>query len=151
MKYNKSEIMKAAWNLVKTAGMTISAALKAAWASAKAPVEMIGEMKASVVRKLTEMGASRWTKGAYDRLYLNNAAFQMIGLEIADSYKSSGRIASAILNGEKISNTRATEITSSLKGIYIDITTGKLSFYRTAKEQHIAMVREALDALTANN
>lgn len=41
MKYNKSEIMKAAWNLVKTAGMTISAALKAAWASAKSPLKQL--------------------------------------------------------------------------------------------------------------
>ena len=41
MKYNKSEIMKAAWNLVKTAGMTISDALKRAWASAKASVKQL--------------------------------------------------------------------------------------------------------------
>lgn len=41
MKYNKSEIMKAAWNLVKTAGMTISAALKAAWSAAKSVVKTI--------------------------------------------------------------------------------------------------------------
>ena len=41
MKYNKSEIMKAAWNLVKTAGMTISAALKSAWASAKSPLKQL--------------------------------------------------------------------------------------------------------------
>lgn len=43
MKYNKSEIMKAAWNMVKTAGMTISAALKAAWASAKSAIKTIAD------------------------------------------------------------------------------------------------------------
>lgn len=34
-KYNKSEIMKSAWNLVKTQALTISLALKQAWSSAK--------------------------------------------------------------------------------------------------------------------
>jgi len=33
--FNKSEIFKAAWNLVKTAGKSLSEALKAAWAKAK--------------------------------------------------------------------------------------------------------------------
>lgn len=33
--YNKSEIFKNAWAMVKEAGMTISAALKKAWAMAK--------------------------------------------------------------------------------------------------------------------
>lgn len=41
MKYNRSEIMKAAWNLVKTSSMTISSALKAAWASAKVSSKVI--------------------------------------------------------------------------------------------------------------
>ena len=41
MKYNLSKIMKEAWNLVKTLGMTISAALKTAWASAKAPLKQL--------------------------------------------------------------------------------------------------------------
>ena len=41
MKYNKSEIMKAAWNMVKVAGMTISAALKNAWAAAKSVIKTI--------------------------------------------------------------------------------------------------------------
>lgn len=36
-KYNLSKIMKRAWELVKTAAMTISAALKKAWSEAKTP------------------------------------------------------------------------------------------------------------------
>ena len=35
MKYNKSEIMKNAWNLVKTMKITMSAALRKAWAAAR--------------------------------------------------------------------------------------------------------------------
>ena len=41
MKYNLSNIMKAAWNLVKTTGMSMSAALKNAWASAKSPLKQL--------------------------------------------------------------------------------------------------------------
>lgn len=41
MKYNLSKIMKTAWNLVKTLGMSMSAALKNAWASAKSPLKQL--------------------------------------------------------------------------------------------------------------
>lgn len=33
--FNKSEILKSAWNLVKTSGLTISEGLRKAWADAK--------------------------------------------------------------------------------------------------------------------
>ena len=39
--FNRSEIMKSAWNLVRTAGKSISEALRAAWAKAKAPKEPV--------------------------------------------------------------------------------------------------------------
>lgn len=39
-KYNLSQIMKNAWRMVKTAGMTISAALRKAWAMAKGEIKM---------------------------------------------------------------------------------------------------------------
>lgn len=39
MKYNKSEIMRNAWNLVKTYGIKISTAMKSAWALAKAMIK----------------------------------------------------------------------------------------------------------------
>ena len=51
--FNKSEIFKAAWSLVKTAGKTISEALKAAWAKAKAPV-VSGYAKVAEVLSSTE-------------------------------------------------------------------------------------------------
>lgn len=40
-KYNKSEIMKNAWNLVRTLGMTMSEALRKAWADAKTTLEKV--------------------------------------------------------------------------------------------------------------
>ena len=39
MAYNKSEIMKRAWNAVKSMGMTLSDALKASWKKAKQEVK----------------------------------------------------------------------------------------------------------------
>lgn len=41
MKYNLSRIMKNAWNMVKSMGMTMSAALKSAWSSAKSPLKQL--------------------------------------------------------------------------------------------------------------
>lgn len=39
MKYNRSEIMRNAWNLIKKYGIDRSTALKSAWALAKAMIE----------------------------------------------------------------------------------------------------------------
>lgn len=47
MKYNLSEIMKKAWNMVKNNGMTISEALKLSWKRAKRAVE--GARKAAEI------------------------------------------------------------------------------------------------------
>lgn len=47
MKYNLSEIMKKAWNMVRNNGMTISEALKLSWARAKRAVE--GARKAAEI------------------------------------------------------------------------------------------------------
>lgn len=40
MKYNKSKIMKTAWNILKKAGVSFSDALKMAWKLAKAVMTM---------------------------------------------------------------------------------------------------------------
>lgn len=51
-KYNLSNIMKRAWELVKKAGATISAGLKKAWAEAKAVEETA---KAKVVKAIESL------------------------------------------------------------------------------------------------
>lgn len=71
------------------------------------------------INELINRGASRWTKGGHDRLYINP---EIVGLE-CDYYKT-GNIRYAEFNGEKISNSRAAKI-KSIKS-YIDIETGKL-------------------------
>ena len=45
--YNKSEIMRNAWNIRKTANVSMSVALKSAWAVAKAEVKAEAEGKES--------------------------------------------------------------------------------------------------------
>ena len=49
MTYNKSEIMKRAWNAVKSMGMTLSDALKASWKKAKQEVKEIADYITSTV------------------------------------------------------------------------------------------------------
>lgn len=71
------------------------------------------------INELIDRGASRWTKGGYDRLYINP---EIVGLE-CDYYKS-GNISYAKFNGEKISNSMASKIKASKT--YVDINTGKL-------------------------
>lgn len=68
MKYNKREIMRNAWNLVKTAGVSISTAMKSAWALAKATVKAEGHTdeycgKAKVV-------VNDWVKYGKNRTYI---------------------------------------------------------------------------------
>lgn len=97
-KYDLSKIMKRAWELVKTAGMTISSGLKKAWKEAK-------EMNGNLVEKLTanlenmmyndyhiHAGTERivrtkvWEKNGSKREYLTIACFTGNG-RFKGSYK----------------------------------------------------------------
>ena len=73
----------------------------------------------AMIQKLEEAGFKRWTKGTYDRLYINATS---LGLEY-ETYKS-GSIRSATFNGEEISNSRAGRMLAMK--MYIDVTTGEL-------------------------
>ena len=55
-KYNLSNIMKRAWEMVKRAGMTISEGLKKAWKEAK---EMTEEIKNAVIESYYTYNARR--------------------------------------------------------------------------------------------
>ena len=74
--YNRSEIFKNAWAMVKEAGMTISAALKKAWAMAKgslkeqmvAKMEMLVSMASPVMNY--KVVANNWVKYGKNRTYL---------------------------------------------------------------------------------
>ena len=78
-KYNLSNIMKRAWELVKKAHMTISAGLRKAWEEAKkvneilsGKVKFVNHMEVVVDGWTREL--VRWTKGGYDRVYINGGS-----------------------------------------------------------------------------
>lgn len=91
MKYNKSNIMIRAWELVKKAAMTMSAALKQAWAEAKSIIKFENNM--TVYADGYERELVRWTKYGNDRIYING------GSRKGDGYVDlkTGR---AVLNGK---------------------------------------------------
>lgn len=97
-------------------------------------------MKQSTVDKLVEMGATRWTKGGKDRLYLNDAGRDIVGLELVRY--NNGNISCARLDGEVIRNSDGGRISTWAGGAYIDLTTDELvmgtiyaenAYYRDAK------------------
>ena len=72
------------------------------------------------IKSLEGAGFKRWTKGGFDRLYINA---DKIGLDV-DYYKT-GNICYATWKGEKISNARAGEMIYRTK-VFIDVTTGEI-------------------------
>lgn len=71
--YNRREIMKNAWNIRRSAGVTMSVALKAAWALAKAI------NKAEAVAANSDWNAkvrvNDWAKGKFNRTYVEVAIY----------------------------------------------------------------------------
>ena len=84
-KYNLSKIMKRAWELVKRAGITISAGLKKAWDEAKNVKEKF--TKSAKILKEGSLGESdsdylyfsRWEKYGKKRAYINDYKGRTIG------------------------------------------------------------------------
>lgn len=116
MKYNKSSIMKAAWEIIRTTGATIREAMKAAWRMAR-------------IDRLVAAGARRWTKGSMDRLYINA---DVLGYEY-ERYNT-GNIRYAEYNGERISNSEMGRVLSAKT--YIDCSDMKVhGTYSTVTNQ----------------
>lgn len=95
-KYNLSNIMKRAWELVKNAGMTISAGLKKAWKESKEIMEKIKFEKTAKVAKIingkqsmyvgTEFDSDSnyftfnlWERGSLRRIYINDYRRRSVG------------------------------------------------------------------------
>jgi len=76
------------------------------------------------INKIKQIG-KEWIKEDMHRIYINNLD-QIYGLETT-SYKT-GNISSATLNGEKISNSRARQLSTDLScaKIWYDVKTGKI-------------------------
>ena len=126
----KKQVMKRAWEIYRELQgdriAKLSMAMRQAWAEAKATQteenegEIFGGSIATITAKkvdeLMDMGASRWTKGGHDRLYINDAGAELLGLEV-DRYKS-GNICYATLDGEKISNSAAYRVIGTYSSIH---------------------------------
>ena len=128
--FSSREIMTRAWELYKTAGCTsrveFGLALKASWAEHKAAATV-----KTIEEKLYEVGGRYWCGGQKERIYLPcEYAEKAIGLVV--DYKKSGYVASAFLEGKKISNTFGSEIAAAVDGIYFNLA-DRLFYRRTHK------------------
>jgi hypothetical protein len=126
---NKSQIMKNAWGIRKSAAakygcpvseINFSDCLKQAWKQYKTGGNMTEE-------KLTAIGGVKWEKYEKKRIYFNDLE-EWFGLEC--SRYNTGNISSATLDGEKISNSRAKEISSSLgwAKLWYDLTSDEFNW-----------------------
>lgn len=106
---------------------------------------MIDERK---IKKLIGMGASRWSKGGRDRLYLNESYKKLLNLKI--SKYNSGNISSAYMGDEQISNRKAADIISFSKDTYIDLITDEVVVNRdniTKVEEFKELIKKTIEAL----
>ena len=71
--YNRKEIMKNAWAIRRTADVSMSVALKSAWALAKAVKR--AEAVASSIDWNTKVRINDWAKGKYNRTYVEVAVY----------------------------------------------------------------------------
>lgn len=71
------------------------------------------------IKNLEEKGFSRWTKGDYDRLYINAGK-----LVLECGYYNTGNIRSASFDGESISNSRARRMKAAKT--FVDVRTGRV-------------------------
>ena len=71
--YNKREIMINAWNIRRSANVSMSIALRAAWALAKAMRK--AEDVAAGIDWNTKVRVNDWAKGGHNRTYIEVAVY----------------------------------------------------------------------------
>ena len=71
--YNLSEIMKNAWSIRRNANVSMSVALRAAWALAKAIRK--AEALAAEIPWNTKVRVNDWAKGGHNRTYVEVAVY----------------------------------------------------------------------------
>lgn len=138
----KSVIMKTAWAMYKAAGCTtryeFSLALKAAWAQAKAP-----QLKKTVADRLIDLGGNLWERDNMRRIYLNrDTVLAIIGLEV--TFYKTGNVSNAALNGEPLSNGRASRyVNDFIYGkVWFDLNDGKF-YTKNTKTITAVMIENA--------
>ncbi|MFE5582575.1 hypothetical protein [Kitasatospora sp. NPDC056531] len=98
------------------------------------------------VDTMTAIGGNRWQKNGKDRVYINNWA-EFAGLET--SHYKTGNIASAIYEGELISNRQAGLLLGSIDKIWFDAADGQLHCRYGYTESRIASREELFNAVAA--
>lgn len=107
---NKSTIFSNAWSIARNAAAKFGGSVKSFFAEA---LKMAYRATELTVEALVKLGGSEWIKGDYHRVYFNGDALcEIIGLSIS-TYKT-GNVSFAVMNGEKISNTKASSLRSRL-------------------------------------
>lgn len=78
------------------------------------------------IETLISIGGNEWISGDHHRIYFNDLA-TLYGLEFA-TYNT-GNISSATLNGEKISNSKARKLSTTLDfgKLWFDVTKGEFA------------------------
>ena len=93
----------------------------------------------AMITKLIDNGFKRWTKGNYDRLYINAS-----NLGLVCEYYNTGNVKHAEYNGVGISNCEARRMKAA--NTFIDIKTGRIySDNETLKLSVIDMVNTLAD------
>lgn len=100
-------------------------------------------MNEKMIEKLAAKGFSRWTKGKYDRMYINA---KDLGLDC--EYYKTGNIADATFRGEGVSNSEAYRMKAAKT--YIDIATGEVvsdnRYLKEAAEEVLEAVKAEIEA-----
>lgn len=100
-------------------------------------------MNEKMIEKLAAKGFSRWTKGKYDRMYINA---KDLGLDC--EYYKTGNIADATFRGEGVSNSEAYRMKAAKT--YIDVETGEVvsdnRYLKEATEEVLAAVKAEIEA-----
>lgn len=100
-------------------------------------------MNEKMIEKLATKGFNRWTKGKYDRMYVNA---KDLGL-VCEYYKT-GNIADATFQGEGISNSEAYRMKAAKT--YIDVETGEVvsdnRYLKEAAEEVLEAVKAEIEA-----
>ena len=92
------------------------------------------------IAKLEAKGFNRWTKGSFDRLYINCTDY---GCEF--EYYNSGNISYAYFNGERVSNAEGRRFKGTK--VFIDVETGELSI--STGTDYEREIREAVEDIIA--
>lgn len=100
-------------------------------------------MNEKMIEKLAAKGFNRWTKGKYDRMYVNAK-----DLGLACEYYKTGNVHSATFQGEGISNSEAYRMKAAKT--YIDVETGEVvsdnRYLKEAAEEVLEAVKAEIEA-----